>query len=252
MFLLENRIVLNISGEDRIAFLQGLLTTDVTKAKPDALLYGLMLNPQGRFLYDFFIQDGGDKLLLDIPKSEKDEVIKKFNMYKLRSKVEIDLSPLKVYASLKPHQGFIPDPRKPNMGFRAMLGNAPVTEPFNTYEEHRIKNRVPDAEQDFFKDKSFPLEYGMETLNAIDFEKGCYVGQEVTARTHHRGVVRKGLYQYIGSLFEKGAEVSANNNKIGIILGRGLCLLSLEDLQTAQSQNHAIMVGSEVVTIIND
>jgi folate-binding protein YgfZ len=253
MFLLENRAVIKISGEDRVTFLQGLITNDVTKATSHSLLYGLMLNPQGRFLYDFFIQESADKLLLDVPKPYLEEIIKKFKMYKLRSQVEIAISPLKVYATSLPKPGFLQDPRCTTIGFRAMLESAAdASEPFAIYEEQRIKNCLPDAEQDFFEDKSFPLEYGMDKLNAIDFNKGCYVGQEVTARTYHLGTIRKGLYRYYGPTVEKGMEITANSNKLGITLGKGLCLLRHEDLQTAQNQNHAIMVGNEVVTIIND
>ncbi|MFI4984030.1 MAG: YgfZ/GcvT domain-containing protein [Rickettsiales bacterium] len=251
MILLKNRAVIEVSGDDRVSFLQGLLTNDMSKLKTGVFTYALMLSPQGRFLYDFFVLTTPDKILLDAPQIDLAEILKKFRIYKLRAKVELAISPLFVYAQLSAGQSpFLPDPRASSMGYRAILELATATEDFSVYEEQRIKNLIPDAEQDFIKDKSFPLEYGMDKLGAIDFEKGCYVGQEVTTRTHHRGVVRKGLYRYQGAEFPKGTEITADGNKIGIILGSGICLLNHEELQTAK--NHAIMVSNESITIVHD
>ncbi|MDX2083350.1 MAG: folate-binding protein, partial [Rickettsiales bacterium] len=173
MFLLENRSVIEVAGDDRVSFLQGLLTNDINKASPSNLLYALMLTPQGRFLYDFFILEQDSKILLDAPKEYIDEIIKKFSIYKLRSNVTFSISKKNVYATFDYNENFLPDPRSEKMGYRIISNHAfESLEDFNLYEDIRIKNKIPDAVKDFIKDKSFPLEYGTDKMHAIDFNKG--------------------------------------------------------------------------------
>ena len=227
-FKLNNRTVIKVSGEDRLTFLQGLVTNDVLN-KND-IVYALMLNPQGRFLYDFFIFYHNEYLLLDCQASKIDEIVKKLNMYKLRSNVVIEnvSDQYQILASFQTATSFLPDPRSQEIGYRACVSNNyDSSNDLEEYELKRISLLIPDADKDLFFDKSFPLQYGMDKFNAIDFEKGCYVGQEVTARTHHRGVVRKEVQIKVlapNTKVEKGDPIMVDNKKIGILLGSQLNL----------------------------
>jgi folate-binding protein YgfZ len=254
--VLSNRGVLKIVGKDAESFLQGLITNDVRKASKDSLLYSMMLNPQGRFLYDFFILKIDDGFLLDCPKNYLQEIIKKLKMYKLRSEVEILETAYSVLISDVLQDGFFIDPRSSNMGWRT-ISDSVVDSNVRDYEITRIKNLVPDAEKDFIYNKSFPLEYGANNLNAIDYKKGCYVGQEVTARTNYRGVVRKKLFSFESDVvIDKESEIKVGDNKIGIVLGMfenlGLCLLNTEEYEKFSLAKSDFLVGDNKITINND
>jgi folate-binding protein YgfZ len=240
--VLDNRGVIQITGDDSSDFLQGLISNNINKAEYDKLIYAMMLSPQGRFLTDYFILKIEGGYLLDTTSYNLPEIIKKLNNYKLRSKVEIaDVSgKYRVLASLeKIDSQFSQDPRNKEIGFRKITEDFSQLqiEPFNEYESLRIKLKIPDAQLDFIYDRSFPLEYGSVELNAIDFLKGCYVGQEVTARIFHLGVIRKKLMnlEIHSSEFipAKGTEITVDNQKIGIVLGvnhkSGLALVNIED-----------------------
>ncbi len=257
---LNNRSVIKIIGRDASAFLQGLVSNDVNKCANDSFLYAMLLSPQGRFLYDFFIIKIDEGFLVDCPKKYLTEIISKLNLYKLRQEIEIvDLSSThKVFASDKPLKGFFIDPRSAEMGYRAISfeGCAVDTE-IMEYDKFRIKKLIPDAEKDFFYNKSFPLEYGANNLNAVDYKKGCYVGQEVTARTNYRGVVRKRLYRFeAGEFVKSGNEILANGEKIGVALGMegnfGLCLLNIEDYEKHIGANSKFYSDATEVLIFND
>lgn len=227
-FVLANRGVIMVSGVDSASFLQGLITNDIKKASEDTLIYTMMLSPQGRFVTDFFIQKIEDGFLLDTPKSFLQDILRRLTSYKLRSKVEIaDVSDkFDVVASfIKLDNTYIQDPRDKAMGYRSLSHDLSIKDCSNMddYEKHRIQLKIPDAEKDFILERSFPLEYGAIELNAIDFQKGCYVGQEVTARTHHLGTIRKVLMNLEIEQNEiqpaKGAEITSDGKRIGIVLG---------------------------------
>lgn len=228
MILLENRAVIKISGEDAKSFLQGLITNDVEKAVGEQAVYSAMLTPQGKYLFDFFIYDSGDgSLLVDCEAARKDEFIKKLKMYKLRAKVEIeDLPDWKVYAD--DEQG-VADPRLDGVLGKRLLTSDPQSEDgeFSEYETVRIENVIPDS-TDFIPEKSFILQYRFEDLGGVDYQKGCYVGQEVTARTHYKGTIRKSLFKVeseslpaFGDAYEGGVML----NSVGSI---GLALLPIK------------------------
>lgn len=252
-FHLENRAVIEVSGLHARQFLQGLITNDVNKVAEGEFIYALMLSPQGRFLYDFFITGQGDKLFLDCQKSKVDEVIKKLNIYKLRSQVTISPIELKVCAAFTQiDKGFFADPRHVKMGFRSLRASLPNSRPtpFHHYELKRINLLIPDADKDFIQERSFPLEYGANELNAIDYKKGCYVGQELTARTQHRGTIRKQIckLEFASAPPEKGTEIiSQEGYTVGIVLGScehiGLGLVNIEDFRA-----HQPVLGLKVVT----
>jgi tRNA-modifying protein YgfZ len=191
---LKERAVIAIGGEDAEQFLQGLISNDITKAGAEQWLYALMLTPQGKLLWDMFITIADNRYLVDVSRAQLAEALKKFKMYKLRAKVAIeDISAdYMVVVSPDTVMGLMIDPRKSELGYRGVVAtNAAIAEAGSEYHLQRIMLKVVDMDCDLSPATFFPLELGMNELHAIDYNKGCYVGQEVTARTHHRGVVRK-------------------------------------------------------------
>ncbi|MBA8667642.1 folate-binding protein YgfZ [Holosporaceae bacterium 'Namur'] len=246
-FLLENREVIAISGADRGKFLQGIISNDIGKINLDSYIYALMLTPQGKLLYDFFIIERDNSYLLDCPKPFVEEIVKKFNVYKLRSDINISrLIDHKIYASFsKLNNLFLPDPRNTELGFRAIINpsisfiGAPLD--IRKYDLKRMELLIPDMVSDLESGTYFPLELHLDELNAIDYKKGCYVGQEVTARTHYRGVVRKNLYRIEvieGEQLEPKINIYLGEKKVGQTLGfvgsQGLGLLRTEEIETAK------------------
>ena len=224
---LKNRGVIKIAGEDRFSFLQGLLTQNISVEydKGDCY-YGLMLTPQGKFLYDCFIFYNDDYILLDCQKLYINQIVERLQKHKLRAKITTeDVSDVfyVVTSFDKIEEKFLIDPRSKKMGFRCCTDNYRDynSQFINEYEIRRISLLIPDADSDLDFFKSFPLHYGMDKINAIDFEKGCYIGQEVTTRTYRRGVIRKKLVGFIISTniaIEKGTEVLMSGNNIGATL----------------------------------
>lgn len=224
---LSDRALVEISGSDSRKLLQGLVTNDINKASNTQLIYAVMLNAQGRFLYDFFIFERDEKLLLDCLSSRRDEIIKKLNFYKLRAAVEIKKNDELFVAQNLAGYGFI-DPRHTNLGYRfygtkseiAALEKNLLSE--EAYHFLRIQNKIPESENDLTYEKSFILEFGFDELNAISYEKGCYVGQELTARTHYKGEIRKKIFHIkipdLKNLPSKGSEISCEGKSIGTIL----------------------------------
>ena len=232
---LKNRAVISISGEDRFKFLQGLISNDIYKL--EKILYACMLTPQGRYFTDIFLYQDQDTILLDIPSAQKDALLKKLNIYKIRSAVKINDQPqLKVIINAP--LGAI-DPRNSIMGTRSITTDEKALSTDRTsYDLLRIKNFIPEGESDLISEKSFPLEYGLDQLNAIDYKKGCYIGQELTARTHHTGIIRKKIVQVISDtdLPPLGSEIFAEEQKLGIICSsvknKGLALVRIENIDS--------------------
>ncbi len=231
---LQDRAILSISGADKLVFLQGLLTNDVHKLTHHPI-YSLMLTPQGKFLYDFYLILHGDEILLDCAAEKYDEICKKFSMYKLRSDVLVNqvrdqYEILAIYGEGVTHINdslvFV-DPRYSLLGSRAIVKKDSAKEFLKKHNLLSMQNytkliydlSIPLPHIDMISQESFPLEFGMDFLNAISFDKGCYVGQELTARTKHRGVVRKKIYKIIAqsdlSKVKCGAEIMVDQNKIG-------------------------------------
>ena len=202
---LSNRSLLEITGNDAFNFLQGMLTNDISSGSAHSIVYSLMLNPQGRFLYDFFIMHAEKAIYLDHNSAFTKEIIEKLNFYKMRSDVHIvDLAGVYSVLFLENLEGpmIFQDPRSDKLGKRAYINNAHLEEFIATLIENRsmyldiiFKHLVPEPHQDMIQGKSFPLEYGMDIFHSISFNKGCYIGQETTARIKHSGVIRKKLTQ---------------------------------------------------------
>ncbi|MBY0281799.1 MAG: folate-binding protein [Alphaproteobacteria bacterium] len=193
---LSNRALIQLTGPDKVPFLQGLVTNDVTKVERGEPVYAALLTPQGKFLFDLFIFSIEETWFIDCERDRIFDLIKRLSLYKLRSKIELtDLSDaFKVFAVRDPLPDTIQivDPRLKELGYRLYAKDL-NTELSNTYENHRISLGAPDGSRDIPVDKGVILEYGFDELQAIDWKKGCYMGQELTARTRYRGLVRKRL-----------------------------------------------------------
>jgi folate-binding protein YgfZ len=191
------RNIIKITGIDAEKFLQNLLSNDVKNIRSGHLTYNLFLSPQGKVLYDFFIFNDGDNFYLDCHKKYTKEIIQKFKMYKLHSDVEISTQPeLKVFISDEAIDSFYTDPRNANLGFRGYkepISSAEDSKLLHTQREKQLKFLIPEFETDFSPGEFFALELEMDRINAINFEKGCYVGQEVVAKIKYRGKKKKHL-----------------------------------------------------------
>jgi folate-binding protein YgfZ len=265
----DERGVIAISGEDRCTFLQGLVSNDVQRVSPERAVYAALLTPQGRFLHDFFIAAVGDTFYLDCEAERRDDLRRRLSLYRLRSKVTLaDATEHFAVALLfgedaLPRAGLSPetgrgaaldggavyvDPRLPQLGARAFLPRASAADTLSrlgftagtseAYDRMRLSLGVPDGSRDLPIEKAILLENGFDELNGVDWQKGCYMGQELTARTRYRGLVRKRLLPVAidGPPPPPGTPVMRGDTEAGVMRssrdGLGLALLRLEDLDT--------------------
>ena len=201
---LPNRGLLHVEGDDRVDFLQGLISQDVTKLEEAKILYGCLLTPQGKFLHDFFLHWGDGFILLDCEGGARaQDLYERLNKYRLRSKVQISVEPYQpVYAVFDSDIG-LPDPRHFKMGNRIFEKPQDMeAESFEEWDMQRIILGIPDGSRDMEVERSTLLECGVDKVHGIDFDKGCYMGQELTARMHYRNLGKKHLRPI---KFEKGA-----------------------------------------------
>ena len=199
MFLLKDRAIVEISGLDRQEFLQGLITNDIKLATSQKMIYSAFLNGAGRFFVDFFIHEIAEKYILDCHILEVDEIIKKLNLYKLRSQVEIAKNQNLFVIFNTQNLGFV-DSRVNDFGYRFYINSQDLknypTQDLIFYHQSRINFRIPEGYYDLTKDKSYIFEFGFDDFSAISYQKGCYVGQEATARNHYRGQLRKKIFLF--------------------------------------------------------
>ena len=176
-----------VTGEDRVAFLQGLVTNKVGEIPAWAAL----LTPQGKYLADFLVVPDGGRLLVDVNARLADDLLRRLSMYRLRSKVEIAATDLTVARGTgdMPDAG-IADPRHPALGWRLYGGQG---DDGSDWDAIRVAHCIPETLIELIPNETFILEAGFERLHGVDFRKGCYVGQEVTARMKHKTELRKGL-----------------------------------------------------------
>ncbi len=179
--ILSHRTIISISGEDRFSFLQSLITNHIG-ADSENTVYAHMLSPQGKFLFDMFIHSQEDRLLLDVYAETKEQLIKKLNMYKLRADVTIADETDNFLSKF----GGKPDPRNANLGRDIIVRKKSFTEAGDNYTKARIENNIPEGHTDIISGEDFPLYFNLEEINGVSFTKGCYVGQEVTARMKHK------------------------------------------------------------------
>jgi folate-binding protein YgfZ len=244
---LADRGVLEISGADRISFLQGMVSNDVTQTAPGRAIWAALLTPQGKWLADFFILTEGERLLLECERAQVPDLAHRLSRFKLRAQVAFqDLSQsLFVHVAWNGDaqalpDAFIaeaPDPRLPNAGTR-ILSNRPLATNAtpDEWQAHRLQLGLPDGTRDLEAEKTVLLEAGFDELSGVSWTKGCYMGQELTARTKYRGLVKRRLFpvQFDGTPAPPGALILQNNREVGTMRSAmgtiGLALLRLDSL----------------------
>ena len=247
---LDNRSVLSISGPDSLNFLQGVSTNDMY-AK-EHIIYSAVLNNRGKILYDFFLYKNHNSthentdMLLECNTLYLEDFIKYLNKYKLRSDVDFSLAPkCQVFSSSEIREGLYLDPRSKKLGYRGILDLQDIMSMQDQggaeYHETRVKALIPEFGIDFKPADFFPFELGIQEYG-ISYDKGCYIGQEVVARTHYTGHVRKKVFlievadiDSVSSNLQYGAVLVCDGVKIGKMLGRirnfGLALLYEDRVQ---------------------
>jgi hypothetical protein len=246
---MNERRILRLTGHDTKTFLQGLVTNDVNKLEKGPI-YAAILTPQGKFMVDFFLMAQGDSVLLDVAAEPADALVQRLAMYKLRADVSIAASGLNLHRGLgvTPEDGYT-DPRDAHMGWRAYR-EQPQTDDTTDWDAVRVAHMIPETGRELTPD-SFILEMGFERLNGVDFRKGCYVGQEVTARMKHKTELRKGLAKIaISAPVETGTEISADGKPAGTIFTQSgdhaLAYLRFDRAKTAMQASGA------TVTMVTD
>lgn len=240
---LDDRALIAVRGDDARPFLHNLLTQDVEGLAPGELRYAALLTPQGRLLHDLFLWRREGEVVVETAAGGAEDLMRRLTMYRLRAKVALARLDEPIWAlwdvAGSPPQGgaWIADPRHPGLGWRA-LGAQPAIEAEPAapaaYDRHRLALGVPDALADGLSDKAYPIEVNLDRLNAIDFHKGCFVGQETTSRMHRRGTLksRAAGFRYQGADPARGDELLAGTLRAGEVLaardGVGLALVRLD------------------------
>ncbi|PHO03470.1 folate-binding protein YgfZ [Rhodobacteraceae bacterium 4F10] len=215
----RKRSVFEIKGPDAEHFLQGLVTNDVSHLD-QGLVYAAILTPQGKYLADFFLSRRGDSILLDVESELAQTLVPRLTMYKLRAQVDIAESALFVHRGLgDAPEDAMTDPRLPELGWRAYR-ETEQSDDTTDWDALRVAHCVPETGIELTGD-SYILESGFERLNGVDFRKGCYVGQEVTARMKHKTELRKGLSVVsVTGPAETGTEITSGGKAVGTLLTR--------------------------------
>lgn len=276
--LLSDRGVIKVVGDDAAKFLNGLLTTEVAKVTPTHARFSALLTPQGKIIADFIValaepaQGGG--YFLDCPRALAPTLVERFNFYKLRAKVIAEdlsdiLGVMAVWGEAAiTHQGLCySDPRLEALGLRCMLPpHRAAEEPVPSvsgvlvdaadYEAHRIALGIPRGGLDFTYGDTFPHEADMDQLHGVDFDKGCFVGQEVVSRMEHRGIARTRVLPvaFEGHAPEAGIAVTAAERNVGTMgsaaAGRGLALMRLDRVADALGNGATLSAGGVPLTLV--
>jgi folate-binding protein YgfZ len=279
---LDHRALLVVGGPDRATFLQGLISNDIAKATAERAIYASLLTAQGRFLHDFFIIAVGDAYWLDVEAARRDDLKRRLTMYKLRSKVTLEApDDRKVVALAGPDAAvalglaeepgraaafaggvvFV-DPRLAALGARAILpadglaavaaaGFAPGA--LAAYDRARATLGVPDGSRDLPVERALLLENGFDELNGVDWKKGCYVGQELTARMKYRALSRKRLMPVAieGPAPEPGTAVMLGDQEAGEIRSVhgdiALALMRLDQVEEAARDGRTLVAGAATI-----
>ncbi len=274
--LLPDRGVVKVSGETARDFLNGLITTDMARLQPGTGRFGALLTPQGKITVDFLITEApsghGGGFLIDCPRPLAQALTDKLRFYRLRAKVEIEnlsdsLGVLAAWdgeAALKPDLTFT-DPRNPELGLRILVPAELAQKAANligakmvdssAYEAHRIALGVPRGGLDFIYGDAFPHETNMDRLAGVDFDKGCYVGQEVVSRMQHRGTARTRTVRLLldGPAPEPGAAVLAGDKSVGTMGsaadGHALALIRIDRASEALETGLPLTAGGLIIRI---
>jgi folate-binding protein YgfZ len=267
---LPDRGVVKLNGDDARHFLNNLVTAELGELKPGTARFGALLTPQGKIVVDFLMTEApaghGGGLLLDCPRALADQLATKLGFYKLRAKVTVEnlTGQLGVLAAWGGKPAMLPDlafadPRSDDLGIRVLvpeelsgklagvLGAELVTA--DTYEQQRIVSGVPKGGTDFIYGDAFPHETNMDRLHGVDFDKGCYVGQEVVSRMQHRGTARTRTVRLVidGPSPEAGTDVMADGKTVGKMgashSGRGLALVRIDKVSDALAKGAPLSAG---------
>jgi folate-binding protein YgfZ len=283
--ILPDRGILRVAGEDRRDFLQGLISNDVGLLSPERALYAALLTPQGKYLFDFLLFEREGEILIDVELGRLPAFLQRLTLYRLRSKVALadataDHAVIAVFGSDAAGTFDLPgtpgaarregaavlavDPRLAELGVRALVpaGDAETfvaapgltPAPFAAWDRHRLTLGVPDGSRDLVIEKSILLESGFEELHGVSFTNGCFVGQELTARTKHRGLVKKRLLpvRVSGPLPAPGTPVTRGGRDAGEMRSgdgeAGLALLRLEQLAPEAARAGPLLAGEAVLS----
>jgi tRNA-modifying protein YgfZ len=267
--LLSDRAVVRVSGPAAHGFLQGLITNDIDKAKPGGAIHAGLLTPQGKILFDFFVVPAADGFLLEIAKAKAGELAQRLGFYKLRAQVEIAEDPSFAVAAAWGAPPRLPDgaiayadPRLSALGLRILLqaeadarnlGCTIAGE--DAYHAHRIALGVPEGGRDYAFGDAFPHEAMFDRLAGVDFDKGCFIGQEVVSRMEHRGIARKRIVgvEGEGPLPPSGTEITAGGAPVGTLGSvsehSGLALLRLDRAEEAKAAGLPLRAGEVTVNL---
>jgi folate-binding protein YgfZ len=256
---LAHRAVLAVEGDDRIVFLQGLVSQDMEQAAPGLALWSALLTPQGKWLAEFFVLSDGARLLLDVEAAQRETIAARLSRFRLRSKVTITPQPHAVQAAWDGPapvlaSGLVAaDPRVEGAGWRILADPpVPATMQAEDWDAHRLALGLPDGSRDLELEKTVLLEAGFDELNGISWTKGCYMGQELTARTRYRGLLKRRLVpvRIEGPVPAPGTPVMQEGREVGImrsaLAGRGLAVLRLDALAAAGLRCGEAMLTPEV------
>ena len=251
---------LEISGQDSVPFIQNLITNDINKCKENHFVYSCLLTPQGKFFADFFIFKNKEKYFFEVNDIFYENFLNKLNMYKLRSNINIE--EIKLFYSfiifgeleINNHYEILNfDPRNNNIG-KKLIQYDPLIK-FNEkiieidekkYHEILIKNKVPYSPFDLQENKSLLLENNFDNINAISWNKGCFVGQEITARMKYRALLKKQLYalELISGKINIGDKIIENEVNLGEVISKAnqyiFCILKIE-LVREKSEKKALL-----------
>jgi hypothetical protein len=273
---LSDRGVVKVVGEDARNFLNGLVTTDVTLLRPNLGRFGALLTPQGKIMVDFLVTEAptghGGGFLIDCPRALAQGLADKLGFYKLRAKVSIEnlsdnLGVLAAWdgdLSVKPDLAFA-DPRNELLGWRILIPGelapkvadligADLVDP-KAYDAHRIASSVPRGGLDFAYGDAFPHDTNMDRLHGVDFDKGCYVGQEVVSRMQHRGTARTRMIRVMldGGAPEPGAAIVAGDKPVGTMGStaghNGLALLRVDRVADALAEGIPLTAGGLAIRL---
>ncbi|AHC73933.1 glycine cleavage T protein [Candidatus Endolissoclinum faulkneri L5] len=292
--ILDDRGIIRVAGEDRFQFLQHLVSNDVFKVTPESAGYGAFLTTQGKFLHDFFLININDALLIDTAADRLQDFFCTLQKYKLRSRIDLSINskhwtvaaifgknvldldlihlPAKRGAMSSFAEGFaFIDPRHINAGIRILSYKESKPNILKTtklqvtdresYERYRIALGLPDGTKDMEVKKTLLLEAGFEELGGVDFQKGCYIGQELTARTKYRGLVKRRLMpiKINGSIPNPGTKITLNGRGIGEVRsvianrnsnklkGIGLAMIRIDSIKDAIHFNHQLIANEAII-----
>jgi folate-binding protein YgfZ len=218
---LTSRALIRVSGPDARPFLHNLLTQDVETLAQGELRFGALLSPPGRLLFDLFIFGEADGVLLDVAAERRDALIQRLSMYKLRANVAVEADERPVFVGWGGAvEGFAIDPREAALGGRRYGGEIKTNASEDDWQAHRLGVGAPDPTQDAPADKTYPIEANFDLLNGIDFQKGCFIGQETTSRMKRRGTIKNRMMplEFDGPAPAFGVEILNGELRAGEVL----------------------------------